>query len=257
MPYYNRDGYQLFYNHTGNNVNGAPVVFIHGYLGSSETHWGLQVNDPQFFSQFQLIAPDLRGYARSSIGKKVEKNFTSDHILDLRFLLEHLKLTQKPVLVGYSIGGTLALMYALEYPDSVQAIVLVSPRPFLGKITRSWNFLAKEKRSGKNKSSISSLLWFVIKKIQKIHTFIHIKRRYKQSISYLQQLEQIDVPLLMVYGNKDTVNPSITYEVLVKHLPQAKVIEFDGDHGITHEQTEEFNRILYQFLIQVSNHASH
>jgi 2-succinyl-6-hydroxy-2,4-cyclohexadiene-1-carboxylate synthase len=253
LPYYSRNGYQLFYRHNGSIA--YPVVFIHGYLGSSKAHWGQQLDNSTLSSQFQLIAPDLRGYAKSSLRKMVEKHQTSDHVLDLRFLLtEQLQLKRKPIFVGYSIGGTLALMYTLRYPKNVQAIVLVSPRPFLGKVTRSWNFLAKEKRSGEKKNYAISFLWKIVKRIQKIKTYISIKRQYKRSSSYFEQLEQIDVPLLMLHGNKDTVNPSIGINVLKKHLPQAKVVEFDGDHGITHEHPEEFSKILYEFLDHTSKH---
>lgn len=249
VPYFTRDnGYQLYYYHNGNDT--WPIIFIHGYLGSSKTHWGNQLNDSKLSSHFQLIAPDLRGYAKSSVGKLVEKHQTLDHILDLQFLINHLKLQQKPVLVGYSIGGTLALMYAVKYPQSVQGILLVSPRPFLHKFTRSWNFLTKEKRSGENRSTLSSLIWVIIKRIQKLMSFVAIKRQMKRSQGYFQGLEQIDSPILMLYGTKDTVNPSIAYDVLKEHLPQAEVIELECDHGIPHERSEEFNQICYEFLVQ-------
>ena len=235
MPYYTRDGYKLYYHRNG---DGYPIVFIHGYLGNSQTHWGPQLNDTRLNSQFQLIAPDLRGYGKSSIGKKVEKHHTSDHILDLRELIENiLQLQHKPIFVGYSIGGTLALMYAMKYPTAVQGIVLVSPRPFLGEITRSWNFLAKEKRTGENKSLIISFLWRIVKRVQKFKTYVSTKRTYKLSSSYLQELEQLEVPIIMIHGNQDTVNPSITYQVLKQHLPQAQIIELDSDHGIAHEHS--------------------
>ncbi|MFW9903212.1 MAG: alpha/beta fold hydrolase [Candidatus Thorarchaeota archaeon] len=249
MPYYTRDGYKLYYNQSG---DGYPIVFIHGYLGSSQTHWEFQLSDNRL-NHFQLIAPDLRGYGKSSIGKKVEKHQTTDHILDLRELVTNtIQLQNKPILVGYSIGGTLALMYTIRFPENVQGIVLVSPRPFLGKITRSWNFLAKEKRSGENKNLGISLLWGVVKRLQKIKTYVSIKRQYKRSTSYLQELEQIDVPIIMIYGNQDTVNPAITYRVLKKHLPQAQIIELDSDHGISHEHPEQFNELLYDFLAQTA-----
>lgn len=245
MPYYTRDGYKLYYHHHG---DGYPIVFIHGYLGSSQSHWGAQLNDTRL-SQFQLIAPDLRGYGKSSIGKKVEKHRTSDHIFDLKELITiTLQLQQKPFFVGYSIGGTLALMYELEFPNSVQGIVLVSPRPFLGEITRSWNFLAKEKRSGENKSFIISLLWRVVKRVQKIKTYISIKRQYKRSSPYLQQLEKLDLPIIIIHGNQDSVNPSIAFRVLKKHLPQAQIIELQSDHGIAHEHPERFNELLLNFV---------
>ncbi|MFX0050474.1 MAG: alpha/beta fold hydrolase [Candidatus Hodarchaeota archaeon] len=246
MPYYSRDNYRLYYYIDG---KGQPVVFLHGYLGSSKSHWGKQLENPDLSSQFQLIAPDLRGYAKSSLGKRVEKNKTEDHILDIRMLLiDELKLNKNPIFVGYSVGGTLALMYAIKYPGSTQAIVLVSPRPFLHETTRAWNFLAKEKRTGKKKSAFASFLWSIVKRFQKLLSYIYTKRRLRKSQNYLQQLEELEFPILMLYGNKDTVNPSIAFEVLKKHLPQAQIIEFDGDHGITHEHYEEFNKILLEFL---------
>ena len=250
MPYYTRDGYKLYYHHHG---NGYPIVFLHGYLGSSQSHWGAQLHDTQL-SQFQLIAPDLRGYGKSSAGKRVEKHLTSDHIFDLKELITNtLQLQQKPVFVGYSIGGTLALMYAIKFSNSVQGIVLVSPRPFLGEITRSWNFLAKEKRSGENKSIIISLLWRVVKRVQKSKTYISIKRQYKRSRPYLQQLEELDLPIIMIHGNQDSVNPSVAFRVLKKHLPQAQIRELQSDHGITHEHPELFNELLLDFLEHTTN----
>lgn len=246
MPYYTRDKYRLYYYIEG---EGQPVVFIHGYLGSSMSHWGKQLDNSDLSTQFQLIAPDLRGFAKSSLGKKVEKHKTEDHILDLRTLLvDELKLEKSPILVGYSVGGTLALMYTIRYPGSTQAIVLVGPRPFLHKSIRAWNFLAKEKRTGEKKSTLISFLWRIVKRFQKLISYIHTKRQVRKSQDYLQQLEELDIPILMLYGNKDTVNPSIAFEILKKNLPQAQVIEFDGDHGIIHEHYEEFNQILLDFL---------
>ncbi|MFX0185026.1 MAG: alpha/beta fold hydrolase [Candidatus Hodarchaeota archaeon] len=246
MPYYTRDKYRLYYYIEG---KGQPVVFIHGYLGSSMSHWGKQLENREFSTQFQLIAPDLRGFAQSSIGKRVEKHKTEDHILDIRTLLvDELKLEKNPIFVGYSVGGTLALMYTIRYPGSTQAIVLVSPRPFLHKSTRAWNILAKEKRTGKKKSIFISFLWGIVKRFQKFISYIYTKRQLGKSQDYLQQLEELDIPILMLYGNKDTVNPSIAFEILKKNLPQAQIIEFDGDHGITHEHYEEFNQILLNFL---------
>ena len=250
MPYYTRDGHELYYHHHG---DGYPIVFIHGYLGTSQSHWGLQLHDTRF-SRFQLIAPDLRGYGKSSVGKKVEKYRTSDHILDLKELISNtLQLQQKPIFVGYSIGGTLALMYELEFPNSVQGIVLVSPRPFLGEITRSWNFLAKEKRSGENKSLVISLLWRVVKKVQKFKTYLSIKWQYMRSSSYLQQLETLDIPIIMIHGNHDSVNPSVAFRVLKKHLPLARIIELQSDHGIAHEHPELFNELLFDFLEETTS----
>ncbi|MFW9993003.1 MAG: alpha/beta fold hydrolase [Candidatus Odinarchaeota archaeon] len=248
MPYFTRNGYQLYYHHSGNVGKGYPVVFIHGYLGSSRSHWGPQLDDSRLNSLYEIIAPDLRGFAKSSRGKLVEKHETEDHILDIHALLtEELKLKHKPIFVAYSIGGTLALLYTIKYHNA-RAILLVSPRPFLSKTTRAWSFLSKEKRTSK-KNRKTAQLWKVIKRIQRIISHFHTMQGRWTSKAYLKEVGELDVPIMMLHGNKDTVNPSITYETLKEHLPsETKVIEFEGDHGISHEHPEEFNRILFDFL---------
>jgi 2-succinyl-6-hydroxy-2,4-cyclohexadiene-1-carboxylate synthase len=248
MPYYYRDGYKLFYQLKGDNSK-PPMVFIHGYLGSSESHWGAQLCDIDLNKTFQLVAPDLRGFAHSSRGKKVEKHKTEDHILDIRTLIQDELGLQEQILVGYSIGGTLALMYTLRYPENVKAIVLVSPRPFVSKTTRAWNFLSKEKRSGDQKKRTASWLWKIVKRIQKIfsYTEIIVKRIRGRSKVYLQQLSEIDVPILMITGNQDTVNPTLSFEVLQEYLPNAERIELEGDHDVP-KQPEFFNKLVFEFL---------
>ncbi len=249
MPYFTRNGYRLFYHHSGLIGKGRPVIFIHGYLGSSQSHWGAQLENEELNSQFEIIAPDLRGFAKSSLGKKVEKHKTKDHILDIHEILtKELNLNKKPIFVGYSIGGTLALLYSLQY-QNVKAIILVSPRPFLHKTTRPWNFLSKEKRTGENKNFIASLIWKVVKKIQKGFSYVDTKRKRRSQKEYLRELSHLQVPILMIYGSKDTVNPSITFNTLKEYLHEnTEVIEFEGDHGITHEHPDKFNRILVDFI---------
>lgn len=247
MPTYTRKGYELFYEEIG---EGPPIIFIHGYLGSSRSHWGPQLDDEKLFSKYRLIAPDLRGFAKSSKGKFVETSKTDDVIEDIHYLItETLKLSRKPVLVGYSVGATLGILYHFKYPDSVSGLVLVSPRPFIHKTTRAWNFLAKDKRSGEKKQSTSSFIWSIVKRIQKMVTYFATNIQKRRSKEYLEELQNITIPVLLLHGTKDTVNPKIVFNVLKENLPNHSVINvMKGDHGIAHEHTEEFNRILLNFL---------
>ncbi|MHA1941407.1 MAG: alpha/beta fold hydrolase, partial [Candidatus Hodarchaeales archaeon] len=244
---YTREGYQLFYEAKG---KGLPILFIHGYLGSSRSHWGPQLDDEELFSRYHLIAPDLRGFAKSSKGKFVETNRTDDIIEDIHFLIKDtLKLTSKPVLIGYSVGATLGILYHLKYPDSVSGLVLVSPRPFIHKTTRAWNFLAKDKRSGEEKRSTSSLTWSIVKRLQKIVSYFATYIQKRRSKEYLEELKKITIPVLILHGTEDTVNPQIVFSVLKNNLPNHSEIHIlEGDHGIAHEHTAEFNRILRNFL---------
>ena len=140
MPYYSRDGYRLYYYDSGEaGSSNPPIVFIHGYLGSSNAHWGKQLSDETLSSNNRLIAPDLRGFGNSDIGnsrfgKYVQTHNTEDSIEDIRTLLtEELDIQHDPVVCGYSIGGTLALVYSMKFP--AKGVILICPRPFLSKKT--------------------------------------------------------------------------------------------------------------------------
>jgi proline iminopeptidase len=72
--------------------------------------------------RFQTIAPDLRGYGNS----QTRQAFTmTDHLDDLIALLDRLQIQQCLVL-GWSLGGILAIELALKYPERVQGLILVA-----------------------------------------------------------------------------------------------------------------------------------
>ena len=258
MPYYSRDGHNLYFHDSGEvNSSSPPIVFIHGYLGSSQAHWGKQLNDKTLSKRNRLIAPDLRGFGNSDvgntrIGKYVQTHKTEDSIDDIRTLLkDELNIQEDPIVCGYSIGGTLALVYSLRFP--VKGVILVCPRPFLSRKTRSWRFLAKEKRSGESKKSANSFLWIIVKRVQKVYAYFEVLVKKRTSSKYLLELQGLDVPVLLLYADKDSVSPSIAFKILEKNLPieKTRVFNFPGDHGITHEQPELFKKYLNDFMKEI------
>ncbi|MFQ5978326.1 MAG: alpha/beta fold hydrolase [Candidatus Heimdallarchaeota archaeon] len=247
MPFYKHDSRLLYYALEG---GGNPIVFLHGYLGTSQTHWGSQLADSRLKSQFQLIAPDFRGFGKSG-NKKWGESHTTDELLgDLRYLLkDHLNLKALPFLVGYSVGAALALEYAIRYPDSISGLGLVSPRPFVRKGGRSYPFMSKEKRST---SKIRAKAWSVVKTLQKRISERSLRRKIKYRPELLKRFNMIQhVPVLLLYGKQDTVTPVVAFELLKRLLPQTKIAEFPEDHGISHENAREFNDVLIDFCRQL------
>ena len=115
MPYYQRNGRKLYYTDDGTQ-KGLPVVFLHGYLGDSNSHWGKQLKDSKLLSLFKLIAPDFRGFGKSGDTKWGEKFPTTELLEDVRFLVtKHLKIKIPPILVGFSVGAAMALDYVIDY----------------------------------------------------------------------------------------------------------------------------------------------
>jgi pimeloyl-ACP methyl ester carboxylesterase len=111
------DGVRLAYTQAGSGT--PPLVFIHGWAGDHT------IFTPQFahFSQtHRTIAVDLRGHGQSD---KPEQNYTiAGFADDIAWLCAHLGVT-KPVIVGHSMGGNIALELAARHPDLPAAIILL------------------------------------------------------------------------------------------------------------------------------------
>jgi 3-oxoadipate enol-lactonase len=99
---------------------GAPLVLIHGFTDNLGM-WCEQV--PAFASRFQVLRYDVRGHGET---ETPAGGFSMDlFVADLRALLEALEI-EKACLVGYSMGGRIALQFALEHPASTAGLVFAN-----------------------------------------------------------------------------------------------------------------------------------
>src|SRR5712691_680449 len=111
------NGLNLYYETHG---AGRPLILLHGGLMSNETFGPVL---PQLAERHQVIAPDLQGHGRTAdIDRPLDVRLMAD---DIAALIDHLGL-DKPDLVGYSLGGGVALQTAAKYPAKVRRLVVVS-----------------------------------------------------------------------------------------------------------------------------------
>lgn len=120
-------GVELDVQIAGNPAN-PPVILLHGFPESHRT-WRDVV--PDLARDHHVIAPDQRGYARSSKPEGVE-HYTPDRIVaDLIALADHLAI-DRFTLVGHDWGGAVAWMAALQHPERVARLVIVNaPHPLV------------------------------------------------------------------------------------------------------------------------------
>jgi pimeloyl-ACP methyl ester carboxylesterase len=98
---------------------GFPILNLHGHPGSGHS---LSVFTNHLSKHYQTLAPDLRGYGRS----RSNGNFAmTDHLTDLEALLDQFGI-EKCLVLGWSLGGILALELALRLPQRITGLILVA-----------------------------------------------------------------------------------------------------------------------------------
>jgi proline iminopeptidase len=105
--------------------DGPPVVVLHG--GPGAHHDYLLPGFDALAYRRELIYYDQRGGGRSPVSRETPVGW-KEHVADLEELRLQWRIAQL-VLAGYSWGGLLALLYALEFPQRVARLALVSPAP--------------------------------------------------------------------------------------------------------------------------------
>lgn len=109
------------------NVNLPTIVLLHGFTGSTAT-WQELIE--QFKGRFRTVAIDLTGHGKTAMPEDVARYSMTQQVEDLEALCEALSL-KRFTLLGYSMGGRVALAYAVNYPRRVSSLVLESASPGL------------------------------------------------------------------------------------------------------------------------------
>jgi pimeloyl-ACP methyl ester carboxylesterase len=111
------NGINLYYEIHG---SGRPLILLHGGLGSGEMFGPVL---PQLAARHQVVAVDLQGHGRTAdIDRPIDVRLMAG---DIAALIDHLKLAT-PDVVGYSLGGGVALQTASQFPAKVRRLVMVS-----------------------------------------------------------------------------------------------------------------------------------
>ncbi len=117
MSYAEVNGINLYYETHG---SGRPLILLHGGLGSGEMFGPILAG---FADHHQVIVPDLQGHGRTAdIDRPLDVRFMAD---DVAALIDHLGL-DRPDVVGYSLGGGVAMQVAFRHPEKIRRLVAAS-----------------------------------------------------------------------------------------------------------------------------------
>ena len=111
------NGLNLYYESYG---EGRPLILLHGGLGSGEMFGPII---PTLAARHQVILPDLQGHGRTADNDRpIDPRLMAD---DIAGLIDHLAL-EDPDVVGWSLGGMVALLTAAKHPAKVRRMVAAS-----------------------------------------------------------------------------------------------------------------------------------
>jgi 3-oxoadipate enol-lactonase len=233
--------------------SGDPVIFVHGVVTTSNIFTPyLKAYSPAY----RGIAVDLRGYGDS---QKPETGFTIEQFSkDLIALADALHI-QRPVWVGVSMGGMILQRLALEYPDRVRALVLVSTTdgamvldkdvPTIGNPRDyrevSKTIIAESFPTGTPPSLYQPLL-------DRIPTWNGtVLREALTSMSQANvhgRLHKITAPTLIVVGARDDVATPAIARGIQEQISGSQLVEFKTGHFMMAEDPERFRTVLGDFL---------
>ena len=118
MPRAEVNGVDVFYAEHGS--GGTPLVLLHGGIGGGEIFDAIA---PRLAERRHVIVPDLEGHGRTA---HIDRPLRAEHLADdVAALIERLGIERADVL-GYSLGGEVAWRLAIQHPQRVRRIVVVS-----------------------------------------------------------------------------------------------------------------------------------
>ena len=112
------NGLSMYYEVHG---TGEPVVLLHGSLMTITNNWQDMI--PALSKTRKVVAVEMQGHGRT---RDIQRDFSYEHLADdVAGLVDYLKLG-KVDLIGYSMGGGVALQMAIRHPDKVRKVVSIS-----------------------------------------------------------------------------------------------------------------------------------
>lgn len=243
--------------------SGDPVLLVTG-LGGVGAGWGPQI--PRFAERYRTVVPDHRGAGRTAAPPH---GYTVEQLArDMAGLLRSLDATPAHV-VGSSLGGAIAMLMALEHPDTVRSLVLASTwgrtDPYVERLFGLRRRILEELGHEAFVQHTMLLLHsprFLHEHWDAFQAFEQQPRssppdptvqlaRLDMVIAHdaLDRLGEIRVPATILAGELDVVIPPYLSEELARHLPQARLHLVPGaGHSVYAERPDAFFEIVRGFL---------
>lgn len=276
---------QLFARWIGG--EGPVIPTLHGGPGASQDY--LRPQFDRLATGRTILYYDQRGGGKSDVPREAPLDWHA-HVADLEAVV-HAAATTPVTLMGFSWGGLLALLFAMEHPGLVDRLALVGPAPTFPEARAAYNREFERRQAAPEIAAARAALsqsglresnpdafWkqaFALSvagyfrepsRASKLTPFRVGARAQKavweslKGMDLRERLKSVKAETLILHGRHDPV-PLSASETLAKILPNAKLVVFeDSGHALYAEETEKFVTELNAFLPAASHQppaASH
>ena len=265
----NIDDASIYYETAG---IGMPLLMIHAGVADSR-QWNNEFTE--FSQNYHVIRYDMRGYGKS---EPVDGEFS--HLSDLVSLLNSLGIHEPLVVMGCSMGGGLAMDFALTHPSRVKALIMVDAGPggLELDVEAPSKFADAEKAFEAGNfdkvAEIETQIWFdgmgrtpeqvnqamrkLVYDMDRLALSHEVKQRGKRlpnmEAPAVDRLKDLDIPVLIIVGSQDTPYMLAAAQYMEEKIKFArKVVIEDAAHLPNMDQPQQFQGIVKGFLVSLSN----
>lgn len=262
MPYVEVAGARLHYLDEG---AGAPLFLLHGNAGSAKV-WQKVI--PKLEGHFRVIAHDRRGFGESERSEPKDPSPTG-YAQELARFMDVLQIGTAHV-AGLSLGGMVALRFALDFPDRLHGLVVVgstanrTARPVtlaLATLERDgWPKVARHLveswfRPESNPADISEAYRIALQSSQRLR---EVTVRALGKFDIRDEISSIAAPTLILVGHDDQTCPIDMSATIHKRVPNATMIVIpECAHLVPVEQPDFCAQHMLSFLSTIDVTARH
>ena len=255
-------GARIHYEREGED---PPIVFLHAGVADLRM-WEPQVE--AFAKHFDVIRLDQRGFGESELPPK-----PWSPVADLLSLIDQLSLEPAHV-VGCSMGGALAIDFALENPERISKLVLVGSAiggfTFRPEHAHVFAEASAARKAGDLEALNQAMLHlfldgpgrprgYVAEPLRKLFLDMNghaLRADFDKAPTKdpdplaVRRLHEIDAPTLVVVGDQDVPTVLEAADLLMNSIPDVrKAVIDDAAHLPNLEHPDEFNRVVVDFLL--------
>ena len=244
---------------------GEVVIFLHGAGGGASGYSNFKGNYPEFAKAgYRTIVPDLLGYGLSS--KPDIPQYDLDFfVAGVKGMVDALGL-KNITLLGNSLGGAVALGYALAYPDEVSRLILMAPGGVedldtylaMPGIANMFQIYQSGKTGAEAMRAVMTMQLFdpslltdeiINERAPIAATQTQAARSVLKVPNLTDRLHELKCPVFGFWGVNDHFNPVGGATKLLDNCPQARMVLVNRcGHWVQVEHRDMFNRSCIDFL---------